>query len=119
MKKSKNDFLKDLIKPEFLNDFIELKRKLISKQDFPIDVFPEGIQLIVNELNGTLSYNIDYLACGFMSVISTINGNKFKLQVKRGWNAPSIFWFIILGNSGAMKTHPVKWMLKPLEKLSM
>jgi len=52
-----------------------------------------------------------------MFTVATLNGNCYKLKVKNGWIAPSVFWFSILGEPGTMKTHPVSLMIGPLTKI--
>jgi hypothetical protein len=81
---------------------------------FPIDVFPELIRDFISELNRTLNFHVDFSAAAAMFAISTLNGNKYKLQVKQGWEAPTIFWFACVGFPGTIKTHPVKTLLRPI-----
>lgn len=84
---------------------------------FPIEVFPEQIQRYILELNRTLNFHIDFSAAAAMFAIATINGNKMKLKVKNGWEAPTIFWFACVGYPGTIKTHPVKMLTKPIVTL--
>ena len=64
-------FIKDDAPIDLINE--------LSVDDFPIDVFPEDIQILFKKLNESLNYNYDVMAVTFMSIISTINGNKVKL----------------------------------------
>lgn len=86
---------------------------------FPIEVFSPTIQQFINQLNASLNYSIDYLSVAIMSTFATLNGNKYKLRVKNGWDAPTIFWFAIVGEPGTMKTHPIKTIFKPLIKIDI
>lgn len=81
---------------------------------FPIEVFPQFVQDHIKELNKSLNFHIDFSAAAAMFTVATINGNKYKLRVKNGWEAPTIFWFACVGYPGTIKTHPVKTMTKPL-----
>lgn len=87
--------------------------------NFPIEVFPESIQDYILELNRTLNFHIDFSAAAAMFTIATINGNKYKLRVKNGWEAQTIFWFACVGYPGTIKTHPVKTMIKPLSNIDI
>lgn len=91
----------------------------IRNPEFPLDVFPPTIQQFINQLNLSLNYSIDYLAVAIMSTYATLNGNKYKLRVKNGWDAPSIFWFAVVGEPGTMKTHPIKTIFKPLTNIDV
>jgi len=86
---------------------------------FPIDVFPEQIQDYILELNRTLNFHIDFSSAAAMFTVSTINGNKYKLRVKNGWDAQTIFWFACVGYPGTIKTHPVKTFIRPLNNIDI
>ncbi len=88
-----------------------------NKLCFPVEVFPANLQTFINQLNDTLNYSRDFLSLASMFTVATLNGNCYKLKVKNGWTAPSVFWFAILGEPGTMKTHPVSMMIHPLTNL--
>lgn len=87
------------------------------KPEFPIDVFPQDIQLFINEMNRTLNYNRDFLSISVMYTISVLNGNRHKLRVKNGWIAPTVFWFVAVGEPGTMKSHPISTVIAPLNQI--
>lgn len=82
--------------------------------NFPIEVFPEFIQQYISELNKTLNFHPDFLAAAVLFTVATLSGNKYKLQVKKGWEAAPIFWFACVGFPGTIKTHPLKAITRPL-----
>lgn len=86
---------------------------------FPIDVFPKFIQDYIKELNRTLNFHMDFSAAAAMFTVATSNGNRYKLRVKNGWEAPTIFWFACVGYPGTIKTHPVKMLTRPLNKIDV
>lgn len=88
-----------------------------KKVDFPIDIFPNHVSEFITQLNNSLNYSVDFLSLSVMFTMSVLNGNKYKLKVKNGWVAPSIFWFAIVGEPGTMKSHPVGLMISPLKEL--
>lgn len=92
----------------------EEERKQI---DFPIDIFPVFLRNYIIEAKRTLQFTPDYFAVSIMSAIASVNGNKYKVRVKNGWDAQSIFWFAIVGEPGVMKTHPLTTALKPIRKI--
>jgi len=88
-----------------------------SAVDFPIEVFPENMQRLILNYKQALNYNPDFIATSMMSAISMIVGNKIKLRVKSGWDAPLIFWFAIVGDRGTMKSHPLASALRPIKTI--
>ena len=88
-----------------------------SAIDFPIDIFPIDIQEYIVSHKNAMNYNADFVSIGIMSAISIVVGNKVKLKVKNGWNAPLIFWFAIVGDRGTMKSHPIAGTLKPIKEI--
>jgi hypothetical protein len=103
---------KDAISPK-----VEVKQEpdqVSNKISFPIDVFPAELQEYIKELKSSLNFHEDFSAVAAMFAVSTINGNLYKLKVKNGWNAPTIFWFACVGHPGTIKTHPVRQMINPI-----
>jgi len=104
-----NDFLKEEFKGNTVYDDVIL-------YDFPLHTLPGDFQFLFKMLNDKMNYNVDVLCTSFISLIGTIIGNKMKLRVKDDYIAPPIFWNLIVGETGTMKTHPVKYILKPLKE---
>lgn len=88
-----------------------------STSKFPIDVFPPFLQQYIAELKSTLNFHEDFSAVSAMFTMATVNGNYYKLKVKNGWNAPTIFWFACVGYPGTIKTHPVRNMINPIYEI--
>jgi len=86
----------------------------INKIPFPIEVFPNAIQNLISELNTTMAFPKDFTAVAIMWAFATLNGNKYKLKVKNGWIAPSLFWFCVMGDSGTTKSHPLNFIRQPI-----
>lgn len=99
------------------NDVDIVDEIVYEKPEFPIEVFPASIQILISELNRCLNYSTDFTSCAIMSAYATLNGNKYKLRVKNGWDAPTIFWFSIVGEPGVMKSHPIKTIIKPIQDI--
>jgi len=89
----------------------------VSKVSFPVDVLPMDLVLYIDELNASLNYSKDFLAISAMWTLATVNGNKYKLKVKNGWVAPTIFWFAVVGEPGTMKSHPIDIMITPIKQI--
>ena len=88
-----------------------------EKGVFPIEIFPIEMQDLINNFNDTLNYSKDYMAIAMLFSFSTLNGNKIKFKYKNTWVAPSIFWFAAVGDSGVMKTHPLKTIIEHIKSI--
>ena len=89
------------------------------KFEFPLHVFNDAVGTFLKVCNNANDYNKDFLAVAALYSFATLCGNSFKLRVKNGWVAPSIFWFVAVGETGTMKTHPLKYITKPLSSIDM
>jgi hypothetical protein len=98
---------------------IEDKPKVdIDKLTFPIDIFPENIQLYILESAKTLGLSIDYMGCSFIWLLSVIVGNSLKLEVKTGWVENANVWISLVGKAGIGKTPSINQMIRPLEVIN-
>lgn len=90
----------------------------IQISDFPLEVYPDFIQRYLKEVSDTLSANIDFLGCGFLWCVSLCVGNTIKIEIKKGWQEAAILWIALVGRAGVGKTHTIKAVTFPLEKLN-
>jgi hypothetical protein len=85
--------------------------------DFPIGIFPDEMRLVLYEYNKVMNYSVDYMALAMCCIIASVVGNKYKLRVKHGYNAPLIFWGCLVGSPGANKSHPLNSLLAPIKHI--
>jgi hypothetical protein len=90
----------------------------LDKLTFPIDIFPENIQIYILESSKTLGLSIDYMGCSFMWLLSVIVGNSLKLEVKTGWIENATVWISLVGKAGIGKTPSINQMIRPLEVIN-
>ena len=81
---------------------------------FPIDVFPRSIQRIIQETHDTYSFPINYISASILVATSIVTGNSVALRWKNGWNVKSNLFVALVGQPGAIKSHPIKFALRPL-----
>lgn len=84
-------------------------------QGFPLHVLPEGLQFIVTDLHNTLGYPVDYTASAALFTLSVAVGTSVRVQVKGKWTERATLWLALVGRPGANKSHPLDWMLGPLD----
>lgn len=85
-----------------------------EKNNFPLEVFPPGIQQIIRETHKCLTYPIDYIAAGLIHAASVAIGNTVQLQSIEGWIESPVFYIVLVGRSGSNKSAPLDYALKPL-----
>lgn len=102
---------KDYLKPSPYDE----PKKETKAPKFPIDVFPIELQKFMTEYKNVSGFSVDFMSCGLISAVSTIVGNKIKLNA--GWNTTPIFWFCCVGAAGSRKSPPINLMMRPLNKM--
>jgi hypothetical protein len=95
-----------------------IRPKAPDAMDFPIDAFDPDWQQFLMAMDKTLNFAPEYVACSMISAVSTLIGNRVKLQVKEGYEASLIFWFVCVGSPGTTKSHPVKKVLEPIDEIN-
>ena len=108
------------IKPTIDSKYKKVKEpeQVVDTSDFPIDIYPDFIQRYLKEVSETLSANIDFLGCGFLWCLSLCVGNTVKIEIKKGWIEAAILWIALVGRAGVGKTHTIKSVTFPLEKIN-
>ena len=88
--------------------------KATNIRDYPVDVFPEKVQFIINSFTRSLNWPPEYTGSALLFAMSVAAGNRFSVRVKYGWvEFPSLYIFVI-GHPGGSKTHAIKWPIKPI-----
>ncbi len=102
-------------------DILE-KFKAIAQQTqespniFPAEVFPPHIQEIITATNESLRYPIDFMGASILYAASVAIGNTYRVSIKNGWSENAVLYMAIIGNTGTVKSHPLSFALKPIEK---
>lgn len=75
---------------------------------FPINIFPDAVQQLIQNANETVGFNPDYFSAGILSVAATAIGNTINLD-NGSYIAKPILWLSIIGRPGIGKTHPLQF----------
>lgn len=89
---------------------------LQNNNQFPYEIFPIEIQMIIEEAENTLNFPTNYLGSAILSASSVAIGNSYKVKVKEGFLTKSNLYVIIVGNAGEVKSHPLSFAFAPIEK---
>ena len=92
-----------------------IDKEFNSDLSFPIDIFPNQIQDLIQDAKNTIGFNSDYLSTGILSICATALGNSVTL-FNGSYKSQPILWLAIIGRQGIGKTHPLKFAKEPIEK---
>ena len=81
---------------------------------FPVSVFPEKIQRIVQALHREEGLNLDYLCASMFTVLAAAMGNQWTCHFKSTWHDSPIIFLVLIGPPSCGKTPPLKLAVKPL-----
>ena len=79
----------------------------LKAMPFPVDVFDSVFKDIIIATNEALNFPIDYSAACILTAVATAIGKTAVLEVKNGWKEFCPLYMDLLGNAGAMKSHPL------------
>lgn len=96
-------------------------RRLDPYQPFPIEALPDPVAEYVRQGSVALGCDPGYLALPALCVMGSLIGNTRVIRLKGTWQEPSVFWSVIVGDSGTLKspacTFAVKYLWKKQEQM--
>jgi hypothetical protein len=88
--------------------------KKVLPSSFPIDVFPDEIQEIINATNQCLGFPLDFIGSSILLSASLAIGNTHKVEVIKGWQETGALYVALVGRAGTNKSHPLSFALQPI-----
>jgi len=89
------------------------------KTNFPYEIFPIEIQILLEVAEETLNYPIEYLGSSILSACSVAIGNTYHIKLKEGFIAKGNLYIALVGKAGDVKSHPLKFAFEPIEKTEL
>ena len=80
----------------------------------PINVLPPLLRNIISETHKALNFPVAYIAMSLLTAIATAVGDTCWLKVKTEWMERPLMYVALLGNPGSVKSHPMKFAMKPI-----
>jgi len=103
------------IKTDFDLKYIENEvEQVISKNIFPVEIFPQPVQEIIKATNENLDFPIDFIGASLIYASSVAIGNTFKVEIKRGFQEGAVLYLAIVARAGTNKTHPLSFAIQPI-----
>lgn len=93
---------------------IPMTNSLFEENIYPVDVFPDDVQRIINETNKCLNFSKDHIASSLLFVASIAVGNSLKVELKHEWFDKAILYMALIGKPGSNKSAPLRYAMKPL-----
>jgi len=81
---------------------------------FPVEVFPAGVQAIINATNECLNFPVDFIGASMLYAVSVAIGNTHRVEVMTGWVDCAVLYLAIVARSGTNKSHPLSFALQPI-----
>ena len=87
-----------------------------DKLIFPASVYPEILQKIIEDTHQDLNFPVNYIASSMLVAAALAIGNSRVLKLREDWIVKSILYMALIGEPGAVKTHPINFALTPFRK---
>lgn len=88
------------------------------EKTFPINLFPQEVQAIIDSAHQTLGFHQDYISGALLVAFSAAIGKTHALEVKETWTETSSIFLLLVGPPGVNKSAPLSFALKPLEDVT-
>lgn len=114
MSKNINPTFEDLKEIDTITNHLDRLKSKSSVTKFPIHVFPNVIQDIVQDTHTCLNFPIDYIGTSILFTSSVAIGNSHHIEVKKGYTQTAVLYVAIVGRAGINKSHVLSFFLKPI-----
>lgn len=71
---------------------------------FPLDLFGERLQAVIEKLAVGTSSSEDFIVASFLACASAAIGNSNRVVMKDGYNQPLSIWALVVGNPSSLKS---------------
>ncbi len=92
---------------------------LLEEVIFPVDAFPESIQIIIHEASKSLNTEASHLGTGILSAVSLSIGNTLRVQLgPHDKPLPVSTWMMLVESSGGGKGRAQDFGFHPIEEIA-
>ncbi len=81
---------------------------------FPTEVLPSPIANFIRDLARSMDCDEAIVSLPVLAVLGTAIGNSRVLKLKGTWYAPAVVWTALVAQSGAGKSAPFKYAIRPI-----
>ncbi len=83
-------------------------------QPFPVEVLPMALRQFVVEASRAMGVDPVNIVVPALASIAGAIGSTRRIQLKRNWCEPAVFWGVIVNQSGNLKSPPMELALAPI-----
>ncbi len=94
----------------------EEDRDLSGREPFPLEHFPARLEAFARSVAESHVVDESWAGLPMLAAAGACMGNAYRLRNKEGYEAPPILWVILVGDSGANKSGPLRVIMDPIEK---
>lgn len=92
----------------------EVEDDLIKRELFPVGVFPESLQLVIEEQSRSIPAPKDTVGTLLLGIAAIGVGNTRKIRLKRNWSEPASLYIAVVAPPGQGKTPVMQQLDKPM-----
>ena len=83
---------------------------------FPLEAMPEPLDEIIRQGSKSGGYPPDFIAIPMLTILGAAIGNKFQIELKKGWKQKANLYTAVVGQAGAGKSPGQHVAVKPVER---
>jgi len=91
-------------------------KELLPFINFPFDEFPQSFRKMVIRMSAAFHIDPEFTATCMLTIMSAALGNSIRVSPRAGYEVPPFLWTIAIARSGTGKSHPIKELMKTIEK---
>ncbi|MCA9295079.1 MAG: DUF3987 domain-containing protein, partial [Phycisphaerales bacterium] len=88
---------------------------VLSHSPYPLELLPEPVARFCDAVARMIGCEAAYVALPATTLLAGCIGNTHKLQIKRGFEVPSVLWGTIVAPAGTAKSPSAAPVIKPLQ----
>jgi hypothetical protein len=86
--------------------------------DFPVEALPPVLAEFVVQTAAAMGCPTPFVALPVLAAVFGCVGNTRRVLVKKRWSEPAVGWFVVLGESGTLKSPAQREALAPLRRVA-
>ncbi len=86
-------------------------------EPFPVSILSSPIEKYVREASKAIGCDTSFVATPLLSILAACVGNARRIELKRSWKEPCVFWAVIVGNASTLKSPAIDAAASELRKI--
>lgn len=86
---------------------------------FPLEIFPQKLQALIQQLSSSFSAPVDYVACIMLSLFGGCLGQAYEWKINDTWKEATNLWLAIVGDISENKSPVLNYLSKPIDDIEL